>query len=265
MLMSLGFCVGFEWLCLLLFRNAGSIKDGSALATGLLLGLILSPGSPWYIVLCCAFSAMVIGKHLYGGLGQNIFNPAIMACVMLLALRPDDISIFPAGPLMPAAILAGSAYLFYKKYITWHIPASFLASLGLLIIALHRYSSLQVAPVLIKPMAGWVFLGAFFMATEPVTSPVTRKGMLIYGLGAGLLTGGLLMTGYRPESILYAILVMNALTPIIDGTGFRERLELSASPAFMRGAPLAWLTGAIFALASTGFLGMVKELLLRNQ
>ncbi|MFH0919987.1 MAG: RnfABCDGE type electron transport complex subunit D [Fibrobacterota bacterium] len=242
-------CAGIEWLCLKFLRNPGSLRDGSALVTGMLLALLLPPNSPVWLILIGAGLTMVFGKHLYGGLGRNLFNPALVARLALLALFPAFSLQNSASPEMAAALLAGSAWLIFKRTIPWQIPLSFLLALALPALLLHAFAPARF-PIPLYQVLGWAtLLGALFMAAEPVTSPVSGTGMLIYGTGCGLLTGLFTLTGRIPTGFIPAILIMNLLVPLIDRTSFRERLAQPDTPAFMQGKPLMLLTTAIAALA----------------
>lgn len=220
-------------------------RDGSAVTTGLLLALIVPPTLPLWMAAVGAVFAIVIVKGLFGGLGFNIFNPALAARAFLLAswpvamtawVRPFD-AVTTATPLfvvnkmcgaMPAywdlfignragslgetsvlAILIGAAILFYKKIIDWHAPAAFIGTVALLSFILGH-------DPLFATLAGGLMIGAFFMATDYVTTPVTPNGRLIFGFGCGLVTVLIRYFGGFPEGVNYSILFMNILTPVID-------------------------------------------------
>lgn len=238
------------------------VLDGSALATGLLLAFTLPPGSPFWMPVVGAFVAIAIGKQVFGGIGYNIFNPALVGRAFILAAWPGNatswtgiihweewvrsISINPnswmldgvstatplsllklQGQMTPplhliignvpgslgetsaVAILLGAAYLLYKGTISWHIPASYVGSVLLLSFVLGENPVFHV-------FAGGLLLGAFFMATDVVTSPVTKWGRLIFGVGAGVVTMLVRAFGAYPEGVCYSILLMNGLTPLID-------------------------------------------------
>jgi electron transport complex protein RnfD len=259
-------CVGFEALANKLMKQPLTIKDGSALLTGILLALNLPPTTPWWISLLGSAIAILIGKMVYGGLGYNPFNPALVARVVLLISFPVPMTTWttptplfskadavtaatPLGEMQTAvmltgklpesassgflnyftgnmagclgevsalAILAGGLFLIYKKVITWHIPVSFIGStLGIAGIFWLIDSSKYPDPIF-HLLTGGLMLGAFFMATDMVSSPVTYKGMLIYGFGCGLLTILIRLFGGYPEGVSFAILLMNAATPLID-------------------------------------------------
>ncbi|OGS33934.1 MAG: electron transporter RnfD [Elusimicrobia bacterium RIFOXYB2_FULL_49_7] len=254
-------CLAFEALFIRLFGNEGSLSDGSALVTGLLLAFNLPPASPWWLVLIGALVAMLLGKHIFGGLGHNPFNPALVARVFLLIAWPVEMTTWSAsrfapdgttqatplgilktdglaklhtlmaddkmnlalgnmggsfGEISAVALILGALFLFFRGYLTWHIPVSFLATVAIFTGIFHHINPTQYADPLFHLLSGGVLLGALFMATDMVTSPMTGKGMLLFGLGCGLLTAVIRLFGSYPEGVSFAILIMNALTPIID-------------------------------------------------
>lgn len=239
-----------------------TVFDGSAMVTGLLLSFSLPPGSPFWMPVVGSFVAVAIGKQVFGGLGYNIFNPALVGRAFVLAAWPGKATTFtepirwgawaqtlgfnPAswvidgvstatpltllklqgqeaplfdlivgripgslGETSAIAILLGAAYLLYKGTISWHVPVSFVGTVFLLSLVLGQNPAFHV-------FSGSLLLGAFFFATDVVTSPVTKWGRLIFGGGAGLVTLLVRMYGAYPEGVCYSILLMNALTPLID-------------------------------------------------
>jgi len=261
-------CIGFEALSCKLLKQPPTIADGSAALTGILLAFNLPPSIPWWIALLGAATAILIGKQIYGGLGYNPFNPALVARVVLLISFPVQMTRWTApaplasgidaitaatplgemktvvsltgklpelansgfmdyftgnmggslGEVSALALLLGGLFLIYKKVISWHIPVSFLGTVLVIggifwLVDPGRYPS----PVF-HLLTGGLLLGAFFMATDMVTSPVTYKGMLIFGFGCGLLTILIRLFGGYPEGVSFAILLMNAVTPLIDRT-----------------------------------------------
>lgn len=226
------------------------ILDGSAGVTGLLLAFCLPPTVPYWIPVVGAVFAISIGKHVFGGLGYNIFNPALAGRAFLLAAWPvvmtkwhepltnavnvDSVTSATAlaamkmqgqetalldlffggvggciGETSAFAILLGAAYLLYKGTITWHVPVTMLGSVAVLAFLFDGNPVFHL-------FSGGLMLGAFFMATDVVTSPVTRWGRIIFGIGAGVLTFVIRKYGGYPEGVCYAILIMNSLTPLID-------------------------------------------------
>lgn len=259
-------CVLTEVCCQKLMGRPFTWRDGSAALTGILLALNLPPSSPWWLVLIGAVIAIVIGKQVFGGLGHNPFNPALVARVVLLISFPVQMTTWSAptpwgsgldvvttatplgemqsavmltgelpaalqqntlnyvlgnmggclGEVSALALLLGAAFLFWKRIITWHIPLSFIGSVVLLsgifwLIDPSRYPS-----PLFHLLTGGLILGVFFMATDMVTSPVTPWGMVLFGVGCGLLTVLIRLFGGYPEGVSFAILLMNAATPLID-------------------------------------------------
>lgn len=259
-------CIAFEALACKIMQRPQSIADGSALLTGILLALNLPPSTPWWLSLLGAAIAILIGKQVYGGLGYNPFNPALVARVVLLISFPVQMTSWttpaplgsgvdavtaatPLGEMKTAvmltgklpdmatagfsnyflgnmggsigevsalALLLGGLFLLYKKIITWHTPVSFIGSVIVIsgifwLVDPGRYPS-----PLFHLLTGGLILGAFFMATDMVTSPVTYRGMLIFGCGCGLITVLIRLFGGYPEGVSFAILLMNAATPLID-------------------------------------------------
>ncbi|MFA5361761.1 MAG: RnfABCDGE type electron transport complex subunit D [Candidatus Omnitrophota bacterium] len=231
-----------------------SVSDGSAFLTGLLLAFNLPPQVPFWIPIAGSFFAIAIGKQVFGGLGQNIFNPALTGRAFLVASWPKYVTTFTApftgdavtcatpltllkegkvldnlsymdlflgkkggciGEVCILALLIGAAYLLYKKYITWHIPLTFIAA-NAVVIWIFGEKALFSGNWLLHILSGGLILGAFFMATDYVTSPLTRKGQVIFGAGCGLLTAVLRIWGGSAEGVSYAILMMNAAAPVID-------------------------------------------------
>lgn len=230
-----------QWLA----KKPITISDGSAAVTGLLLALVLPPTLPLWMAVIGAVFAIVVVKILFGGLGFNIFNPALAARAFLLAawpvamtawVRPFE-AVTSATPLFlvnkmheaapscwnlfvgnragslgetsALAILIGGGLLLLIRVIDWPAPTAFIGVVALL-------SWLLGHDPLFAILSGGLILGAFFMATDYVTAPVTTKGRFIFGLGCGLLTVLIRYFGGFPEGVNYAILIMNMLTPIID-------------------------------------------------
>ncbi|MEA3560627.1 MAG: RnfABCDGE type electron transport complex subunit D [Candidatus Omnitrophota bacterium] len=245
-IVSISVAVLTEAVCQKMMRRRVTIDDGSAVLTGLLLIMVLPPGLSWWMVAIGSFFAIAIVKQLFGGLGYNIFNPALAARAALLAsfpiqmtrwLKPFD-SLTTATPLdvlkhdlsieLPSlwnlfigkaggclgersvlALLIGAGFLFLRKIISWHVPFSYIGVVGLLSWIFGRDPLFSI-------LAGGLILGAFFMATDPVTTPLTKKGQLIFGTGCGIITVVIRQWGGYPEGVCYSILLMNALTPLID-------------------------------------------------
>ncbi len=259
-------CVGFEAAACKLMKQPLSIKDGSGALTGILLALNLPASTPWWISLLGAAIAIFIGKMIYGGLGYNPFNPALVARVVLLISFPVQLTSWTApaplgsgldavtaatplgemktavmltgklpelatsgfghyltgnmagclGEVSALALLAGGLFLLYKKVISWHIPVSYLGTVLMVGGIFWLVDASKYPSPLFHLITGGLLLGAFFMATDMVTSPVTHTGMLIFGCGCGLLTVLIRLFGGYPEGVSFAILLMNAATPLID-------------------------------------------------
>jgi electron transport complex protein RnfD len=241
-----------EWLCCVLTKRKVNIFDASAVITGLLLSFNLSSAVPLWMPVVGAFVSIAIGKQVFGGLGQNIFNPALVGRVFLMAswprymttfLRPFD-TVSSATPLAAlkegkliehlsyldlflgrrggcigevciAALLLGAAFLWLKGYISLHIPLSYIATTGIFCFVFGA-KPLFTGDWFFHILNGGLILGAFYMATDYVTSPLTYKGQIIFGVGCGLITAVIRLWGGYPEGVSYAILMMNAATPIID-------------------------------------------------
>jgi electron transport complex protein RnfD len=247
-------CVLFEEGWNKLVKRGPTWKDGSAIITGILLGMNLNAGTPWWVCILGGFLAIILGKQLFGGLGYNPFNPVLVARVGLLIGFPaimttwdkpelgkmaiDGISTATPLGLAPGetfvkdvlignvggclgetsaiALMIGGAVLIAFKLIKWQIPVSFLGSVFIITGIAHLVSPETVHSPFIHVFTGGLLLGAFFMATDMVTSPMTRKGAWIFGLGCGIITSVIRLWGSYPEGVSFAILFMNALTPLID-------------------------------------------------
>lgn len=235
-------------------RRKVTILDGSAALTGLLLAYNLPVQVPFWLPLVGSFFAIAIGKQVFGGLGQNIFNPALAGRVFLMASWPKYMTAFTRplsydavtsatplallkegkllehvsyldlflgrrggciGEVCIAALLLGAAFLLFKGYISWHIPLTYVGTVALFTY-LFAGPALARGDWLFHLLSGGLILGAFFMATDYVTSPLTAKGQVFFGIGCGLLTAIIRLWGGYPEGVSYAILMMNAATPIID-------------------------------------------------
>jgi electron transport complex protein RnfD len=262
------------------------LLDGSAILTGWLLAMTLPPNSPWWIGVVGSLLAIIIGKHVFGGLGQNLFNPAMVARVALLISFPLEMTQFTApSPLFSASapdwqqalsitfgigpqfdaissatplghiktelalgkhldeamsgigslwqmswgkisgsfgetsailILLGGLYLLYQRVITWYIPVSMLGTLILLASIFHLIDPTHYVGPFTHVMSGAAMLGAFFIATDLVTSPVSIRGQLLFGAGCGLFVYVIRTWAGYPEGVAFAVMLMNACTPLID-------------------------------------------------
>ena len=243
----------------IMYRKLALLGDGSAAVTGLLLALTLPANVPWWMPVVGSVCAIVIAKQLFGGLGNNIFNPALVGRAILTlswgtymvgTIWPEPRLFQPAADVTTAAtplegpsyaqevtlqelflgnvtgslgetsalaLILGAFWLFYKGHIDWRIPGGYLVtvfSMGALWGEGVYHGELLTG--LFHVLAGGVLLGALFMATDLVTSPVTPWGRLIFGIGCGVVTMIIRLFGIYPEGVTFAILLMNAVTPIID-------------------------------------------------
>lgn len=256
-------CVLVEYLIQrFLIKGDCTVKNLSAVLTGVLLAFNLPSDIPWWIIVIGAVVAIGVAKMTFGGLGRNPFNPALVGRVFLLIAYPVQMTSFPkpispeyvdafagATPLaavkaqavevgdvnllamlqgvMPGsfgeigalALLCGGLYMLWRRVITWHIPVAVLGSMAVFafIVALTQGGgALMYELPAFHLLAGGAMLGAIFMATDYVTSPMTAKGMLIYGVGIGVITMIIRQWGAYPEGMSFAILLMNSVTPLIN-------------------------------------------------
>lgn len=268
---SVASCVLFEWtISRFLMHRSNPIADCSAVLTGVLLAFNLPSNLPVWIVVVGAFVAIAIGKMTFGGLGCNLFNPALVGrCFLLVSFPaqmtswpipgqllkytdattgatplslmkwaiksnnpevltqlPSDLNLFLGNPSLgfgagalgevcALALLLGLAYMLWKRIITWHIPVSIIVTVALFAGILHVSNPAYENPLGVL-FSGGLLLGAIFMATDYVTSPMTHKGQIIYGVAIGFLTIVIRDWGAYPEGMSFAILIMNAFTPLIN-------------------------------------------------
>ena len=249
-------CVVFEWaITKFMLRRPVSVGDYSAALTGLLLAFNLPAEiSPWLVVLG-SLVAIGVAKMSFGGLGRNLFNPALVGRVFLLISFPVQMTTFAVdgisgptplalakaatygapmgdvswgnfvlgidkggsmGEIAGVLLLIGGLYLLVRKVITWHIPVSVLGSMALFSAILWHIDPTKFASPLFHVFAGGAILGAVYMATDYVTSPMSKWGMVVYGVGIGVLTMLIRVWGAYPEGMSFAILVFNACTPLIN-------------------------------------------------
>ena len=260
-------CFVFEYVIQkYLLKVKPSLSDGSALVTGILLAFNVPSNLPWWIIVIGALAAIGIGKLSFGGLGNNIFNPALVGRVFLLISFPVQMTSWPvtvqaetdgltaATPLeiikegltngipvskisgsLPEAtemlfgymggslgevsallLILGGIYLLFKKVITWHIPVSVIVSVALIATIFWMVDPQKYVNPLYHVLTGGLMLGAIFMATDLVTSPMTPKGQIIFGAGIGIITISIRLFGAYPEGVSFAILIMYAFTPLIN-------------------------------------------------
>ncbi|MBI5438237.1 MAG: RnfABCDGE type electron transport complex subunit D [Nitrosomonadales bacterium] len=284
---TIGACVAIEAGCLALAGKPvkATLADCSAILTGWLLAMSLPPWAPWWVGILAAIFAIALAKHAFGGLGQNVFNPAMVGRTVMLISFPVSMTIWVAPhPLFSAGapglleafaitfggnmpdtmsaasalgyiktelsrgipvtqsmgqvpdlmdmalgfragslgetsallILAGGLFLMAKRIISWHIPVSMMGSLFLIAALFHAIDPARFTSGIFHLLSGATFLGAFFIATDYVTSPVSKPGQIIFGIGVGLLTWSIRNFAGYPEGVAFAVLLMNSLTPIID-------------------------------------------------
>ena len=267
---SVGMCCLTEWfITTVMLHRKCYLMDGSAILTGVLLAFNLPSNLSWWIILIGAFVAMGIGKMAFGGLGNNIFNPALVGRVFLLISFPAQMTTWPVanhltnavatmdattmatplslmksvikgapnasldqlpdafslflglnpgsmGEISALALLIGLIYLLCTRTITWHIPVSILAAVAVLSGAFWLVNPTMYASPLVHLCSGGVMLGAIFMATDYVTSPMTKGGQILYGVLIGAITVAIRTWGAYPEGMSFAILIMNAFTPLIN-------------------------------------------------
>ena len=269
-------CILFEFLIQrYLLKTEITITDGSALLTGVLLAFNLPSNLPIWMIIVGSLVAIGIAKSSFGGLGFNIFNPALVGRVFLLISFPIQMTSWPnaienqsklldavtgatplglvkeglqfgesmsslasqipsnmdmllgitggsLGEMSAIALLLGGIYLLIRRVISWHIPVSMLATMAVITGVFWMINPEQYASPLFHLLAGGAILGAFYMATDLVTSPMTRKGMIIFAIGIGLITVVIRLFGAYPEGVSFAILIMNAFVPLIN-TYFKPR------------------------------------------
>ncbi|HRX71543.1 MAG: RnfABCDGE type electron transport complex subunit D [Candidatus Competibacteraceae bacterium] len=262
------------------------LMDGTALLTGVLLALSLPPWAPWWIGAVGGGFAIIVGKQVFGGTGQNVFNPAMLARVMLLVSFPVEMTtwlephpwlsgsapgflegllitfghseiadgvtgatilgyartelvmnhalsqILPEhyhtgfaaigwtggslGETSAILVLMGGLWLLWRKAITWYIPVAMLGAVLVLASGFHWLNAERFADPVLHVLSGGLMLGAFFIATDPVTSPVSRGGQIVFGIGCGALVYIIRTWGGYPEGVAFAVVLMNAATPLVD-------------------------------------------------
>lgn len=271
-LTSVASCVLFEYItCRYWLKIKSSITDFSAVITGLLLAYNLPSTMPCWMIVIGAFFAIIVAKMCFGGLGKNIFNPALVGRVFLFISFPVQMTIWPKpyflkfvspdgqtgatplrilkglssdgapssetysindlpdlldmffgnvggciGEISAFALLLGFGYMLWRKVISWHIPTYYLLTVFVLTSILYFATGNAKFMPMVHLLSGGLMLGAIFMATDYTTSPMTIKGQIIFAIGCGILT--VIIRGFSayPEGVSFAILIMNALVPLID-------------------------------------------------
>ncbi len=263
-------CILFEYVIQkYLLKTAVTVSDGSALITGVLLAFNVPSSLPIWMIIVGSLVAIGIAKLSFGGLGYNIFNPALVARVFLLVSFPVQMTSWPLpvennmtlvdavtgettlgmikeglmygetmstiseklpsamdlllgitsgsiGEMSGLALLLGGIFLLARKVITWHIPITVLVTMAVMTGIFWLVDPEQYANPLIHVLSGGAILGAFYMATDLVTSPVTKKGMVVFAIGIGVITVVIRLFGAYPEGISFAIIIMNAFVPLIN-------------------------------------------------
>ncbi len=266
----------FEWIIQkYVMKTSVTVKDGSALVTGILLAFNVPSNLPAWMIIIGALVAIGMAKMSFGGLGKNIFNPALVARVFLLISFPVAMTLWPKpraitegiadvitgptplgivkeglkagktmtelqhqlptymqdllgqmggsmGEVSAIALILGGIYMLWKKIITWHIPVSMLATVAVFSGILWGFNPEKYADPLFHVLTGGMLLGAIFMATDMVTSPMTHGGQIVFGAGVGLLTILIRIWGAYPEGVSFAILLMNSVVPLIN-RGFKPK------------------------------------------
>lgn len=262
-------CLVFEYLIQkYLLKTEITVTDGSALITGILLAFNLPSSLPIWMIIVGSFIAIGVAKLSFGGLGYNIFNPALVGRVFLMVCFPVQMTSWPspfenrlsldaitgettlgiikeglmygetmttlsekipsaielllgitsgsAGEMSGLALLLGGVFLIARKVITWHIPITILVTMAVMTGIFWLANPEIYASPLIHILSGGAILGAFYMATDLVTSPMTKKGMMIFAIGIAVITAVIRLFGAYPEGVSFAILIMNAFVPLID-------------------------------------------------
>ena len=245
--------VAFEAICQKVMKKPVTVSDLSAVVTGLLLAMNLPASAPVWVAIVGSAFAIIFGKQLFGGLGQNFINPALAGRAFLLASYPTEMTTWSVpnglevadaatyatplaqlkagnleaslgelllgqcggtiGETCAIALIIGGVYLLYKHVISWKIPVIYIATVAILFAVIGRQG---VRVPLQEICAGGVMLGGIFMATDYASSPVTPKGQIIFAVGAGLITYLIRTFGGYPEGVSYSILIMNCCVPLIE-------------------------------------------------
>lgn len=251
-LICIAFSLAAEYLYCVFIKSRNTVIDCSSMVTGMLLAMTLPASVPYWQTAVGSVFAIIVAKMLCGGLGQNVFNPALLARAFMLLIYPVGVTRYMAGgvdgvtsatPLhhmvMPAlpqesvldmflgncpgsigeisalALLIGGAYLIYRKVISIRIPAAYLGTVAVLTLIFSKTGE-PFLWMLYSLFSGGLMLGAIFMATDYTTSPVTAKGQILFGVGCGVLTVVFRYFGLFPEGVTYAILIMNGFVWVID-------------------------------------------------
>lgn len=250
-LISVVACVFFEYITEKILRRPVTVRDLSAVVTGLLLGFNLPANNSYFLPVLGAAFAIIVVKQLFGGLGKNFVNPALAARVFLFLSFPTQMTRFPVpfsrsaeivigatprsggaaelldlffgrtggsiGEVSVLLLLVGGIYLLARRVITYQIPVAYLLTVAVVTLLFPAGGGFFSPTFMLRELfSGGLMLGAIFMATDYVTSPVTSRGRLIFGVGCGLLTVFFRYFGSYPEGVSFAILVMNCLVYYLD-------------------------------------------------
>lgn len=255
LVVSVASAVFFEWGTEKILHRKNSIRDLSAVVTGMLVAMNLPAGVPLWLPVIGTFVAIVVVKQLFGGIGKNFLNPALAARVFLFLSWSDKMATFPAprgvdavayatplaslaengdagasvldmflgktggciGEVSALLLILGGIYLLVRKVISWHIPVCYLGTVALLTFLLPKSGgAFNVTYMLTQLFSGGLMLGAIFMATDYVTCPITKRGRVIFAVGCGLITVLFRYYSSYPEGVSFSILVMNSLVWYID-------------------------------------------------
>ena len=251
-LICIAFSLAAEYLYCVFTKSRNTVIDCSSMVTGMLLAMTLPASVPYWQAAVGSVFAIIVAKMLCGGLGQNVFNPALLARAFMLLIYPVGVTRYMTGgvdgvtsatplhhmvmPSLPQesvldmflgncpgsigeisalALLIGGAYLIYRKVISIRIPAAYLGTVAVLTLIFSKTGE-PFLWMLYSLFSGGLMLGAIFMATDYTTSPVTAKGQLLFGVGCGVLTVVFRYFGLFPEGVTYASLIMNGFVWVID-------------------------------------------------
>ncbi len=258
LLVCVGASLATEYIFQRVRKKPITIWDGSTIITALLLALTLPPSLPIYMAAIGSVAAVALGKQIFGGIGQNIFNPALVGRAFLQASFPVAMATWTTpitwgekavdataaatplglfkfeqqttalaklffgnvsgslGETSALALLIGAGYLYYRGYIEWRIPVSIIATVAVMSGAFWLIDPSRYPDPLFMVLSGGLIIGAFYMATDYVTSPITPNGKLVFGIGIGIMIVIIRTGGGLPEGVMYAILLFNGLTPLIN-------------------------------------------------
>lgn len=261
LLLCVGSCLAAEWLFMRMRSRQPQLQDCSAIVTGVILALslpaVVGSATGWYVAVIGSFTAIGLGKVVFGSLGQNIFNPAMVGRAFVTLAFPGLLGASLGGYIQPAsdvdvvtqatpmsrisdgevvnpmdlfigttngsigevsalACILGGLYLIWRRTASWQIPAGLIAAAGIIGTLVQLIGGLEPVTILDHLLGGALLFGAFFIATDPVSSPITPKGKWIYGAGMGALIMMLRLLSSYPEGVMFSVLLMNAVVPLIN-------------------------------------------------